>query len=333
MSKITFPKKIAKSTIIAYFNMTKKTILNKISISEILNNYSIGEIDSFHLIKNGLMHSNYFLQTVGGKFILRIFESRSDEQAMLEAKILNKLKISFVPVPQIISTKSGKLFSNYGEKRVAIFSFLLGEHILEKDITLAQIKSVGANMGQLHSLLKNFKPKEIFSKEDYDIDYIRKLLSEIKKENPDFPWKIEAYVLNILNAAIITALPRGINHGDMFDDNVLFIGNKVSGVLDFDDCYFGNFLGDLGCGLTYWCIDDEIDYQKCQCFVKAYESARRLSFGERKYLYEQTQLIALVHVVHLLMDKKNWNKITRPMKVINLLNNTTKEEFLRSIFS
>ncbi len=313
--------------------MAKKTVLSKTAISEILKNYSFGDVKNFCLIKNGFMHSNYFLQTSGGKFVLRIFESRTDDQAMLEAKILKKLKNSSVPVPLIISTNSGKLFSSYKEKRVAIFSFLEGSHVLEKNVTLAQIKNLGFAMGQLHSQLKNFKPKEISSKEDYSIEYIKKILLKIKKDYPDFPRKLETSIVNILNKIKIPPLPKGINHGDMFDDNVLFLDNKISGVLDFDDCYYGNFLGDLGCGLVYWCINNKIDYQKCRNFVKSYESVRMLNVKEKMYLYEQTQIIALVHLVNLLEDKINWRKITRPAKVLNLLVNTSKEDFLRGIFS
>ena len=55
-------------------------------------------------------------------------------------------------------------------------------HILEKNVTLAQIKNLGAAMGQIHSLLKSFRPKEISSKEDYTVEYIKKILLKIKKQ-------------------------------------------------------------------------------------------------------------------------------------------------------
>ncbi|HOX96771.1 MAG TPA: homoserine kinase [bacterium] len=312
--------------------MVKKTKLNRKIITEIVKNYNLGEIDHFFLIKNGFMHSNYFIQANTGNFILRVYESRTDEQALLEAKVLEKLKNSLVPVPKIIKTKTGELFSGLGKKRVAIFSFLDGSHVADADVTISQIKSVGVNMGRLHKLLQGYKPKEVFSKPNYDNNYVKETLEEIKKKHPTFPLKIEQRVLNVLNLIRIPSLPKGVNHGDMFDDNVLFKGNKVSGVLDFDDCYYGNFLDDLGCALTYWCINEKIDYKKIKAFINAYESEKKLSRKEREFLYEETLLIALVHVVHLLMDKKNWNKSIRPLNVVNILMNTPKDEFMRSIF-
>lgn len=313
--------------------MIKKTKLNKKQIAGILENYSIGEVGDFYLIKKGMMHSNYFLQTNCGKFILRVFEgSRTIEQAQLEVKVLEKLRNTTFPAPGIILTTTKKYFSNYGNKSVAIFKFLEGEYIVEEFLTLQHIKSVGKNMGALHCLLKGFRPKEIFLKSDYSKDYAMEVLIKIKKEYPDFLIKKEKYIQEVLEKINLPKLPQGINHGDMFDDNVLFKGQKVSGVLDFDDCYYGNFLGDLGCGLAYWCINHEIDFKKCRKFVQAYESERKLNSQEKKYLYEQTLLSALIHVVHLFEDRKYWKKDIRPIRVINNLTSINKKDFNKNIF-
>lgn len=315
--------------------MIKKTKLNRKSIVKILEDYDLGEVQNFHLIKNGLMHSNHFLQTDKGKYILRVFEGRCDDEAMLEMKTLERLNRANVLVPKIYLTTCGKYFSKHGKKRVAVFQFMNGAHIDDKQATVKQIRSVAANMGAIHVALKGFKPKEIGTKSGYDAKYVKKLLRYIKKENPDFPSELKAYVLDVLkelNLSEQSELPMGMNHGDMFDDNVLFEGEKVSGVLDFDDCFYGNLLSDVGCGLAYWCIKDEIDFKKCKAFVEAYQVKRKLNSRERKYLYEQTQLFALVHVLYLMMDKKNWKKKVRPMRVIDALRKADKEKFYNTIF-
>lgn len=308
-------------------------MLNKKQIEEILDSYAIGKIVDFKFIKNGFMHSHYFLQTDTGFFVLRIYEARTDDEALLEAKVLKRLDNTNIPIPNMIPTDTGKYFTEYKQKRVALFYFLPGKDIEEKQVTLTHIKNLGCVLGKLHKELTGFKPKEINSKNDYTVVYIKKILEKIKKEHTDFPVYHEKIILENLKKIDIPTLPKGINHGDMFGDNVLFVGSDVTGVLDFDDCYYGNFLGDLSRGLIYWCIGDFIDFQKCKCFVQAYIEQRSLNEEEIDYLYEQTLLIALVHAVHLLEDEENWTEELRPIKVINNLNKITKEEFYSRIFS
>ncbi|PIR03963.1 MAG: hypothetical protein COV59_02150 [Candidatus Magasanikbacteria bacterium CG11_big_fil_rev_8_21_14_0_20_39_34] len=313
--------------------MTKKTKLSKKQLLEILSNYNIGESFDFKLIKNGFMHSNYFLEANQGKFILRIYEARNDRQAILEVKVLEKLSFTNIPTPRILLTKEGKYFSEYKNKRIAIFHFLKGKHLEKKRITPKKIKNLGIVLGQMHSSLKNFKPTEVNSKKDYTTSYAKNILKKIKKEKKKNPIFQDEYILNSLKKIKLPKLPMGINHGDMFDDNVLFVGSNVSGVLDFDDCYYGNLLGDVSRGIIYWCIDDVLDFKKCRNFVQSYISQRNLNLKEVEYLYEQTLLIAWVHALHLLEDDVEWTIKLRPIRAIIDLSKITKGEFNLKIFS
>ncbi|KAL9647944.1 hypothetical protein ABK040_008213 [Willaertia magna] len=53
-------------------------------------------------------------------------------------------------------------------------------------------------------------------------------------------------------------LPHSIIHADIHESNVLFIedenGTHLSGVVDWDDCYYGCQLMDFVKGLYFWCI-------------------------------------------------------------------------------
>lgn len=130
----------------------------------------------------------------------------------------------------------------------------------------------------------------------------------------------------------IPKLPQGLNHADLHGDNVLFKENKVSGILDFDDRFYGNILSDVGSGIAFWCIDDKIDFEKCRFFIQAYQKERVLSQIEKEFLYEQTQMFMLVHLMYWLWDKNNWKDDIKPFKVLYNLKKITKEEFMKNIF-
>jgi homoserine kinase type II len=279
------------------------------------------------------MHSNFFVKAGKNRFVLRIFEhARSEEQAVLEVKILEKNKKGGLPVPAIIRLRNGKCFSEFEGKRAALFSFLKGAHVNIGKASPEQIRSVGLMMGKMHRVMRGFRAKEMFSKEKYDKSYALRFLARVKKENPELPGEIERYVVRNLEAIKQPELPQGIVHADMYGDNVLFKNNKVSGVLDFDDCFYGDLLTDIACGIMFWCIGNKIYYGKCRNFLDAYSNERKLTKIEKQSLFYQIRLFAVIHMLFLLLDRKNWNKKTKPVKTLELLDEAGREGFYEKLF-
>lgn len=312
--------------------MVEKIKLEEKSISKILEKYDLGKVLEVYLIKKGSVHSNHVLTTTKGKFILRVYQERTNEQIILEMKLLKRLSNVALPIPKVILNMKKEFITEYENKKIGIFTFLEGEHIKDKDATLKQIESIGFYMGKFHKNLEGFKPKEVLSKHNYDEKWVRQLLVNVKKDLPDLPISYQKYVLETLDNLKISQLPQGLNHGDLHDDNVLFKGDNVSGILDFDDCFYGNILSDVGSGIAFWCIDNEIDFKKCRSFIKAYEKERKLTSKEKEFLYEQTQLFMLIHLMYWLWKRENWKNNIKPFKVLNNLKKITKEKFIKKIF-
>ena len=314
--------------------MVKKTILDNKFVNDILSFYNIESYESFTLIKKGNLHSNYILITKKGKFVLRVFEEREENQIMLEMKLLEKLKNIDIPIPRVIKTHKNDYLIKLNGKYIAIFTFLNGTHI-ENNSSLKQVAEIGKYMGRFHKSLHKFKPLEIkYKNYNYNKAWVNKILEDVKKDNPNLPIKYETYILEILNSIIeVKKLPQGLNHGDLHEDNALFEGEKLSGFLDFDDCFYGNLLSDVGCGITFWCVDKQIDFQKCKSFLNAYEKERKLEENEKDYLYHQSLLFMLIHLIYWWWEEKNWDKDIKPLRVLNALKKTNKEEFNKKLFS
>jgi homoserine kinase type II len=83
------------------------------------------------------------------------------------------------------------------------------------------------------------------------------------------------------------ALPRGPIHGDLFRDNVLFDGERLTGILDFYFAGCDTWLYDIGVCLNDWCVDLDSgrpDPVREAAFIEAYESMRPLPPQERSLL-------------------------------------------------
>lgn len=313
--------------------MVDKTILTRSDVETILLHYDLGTVEEFSLIKKGCVHSNYILVMSLGTFVLRVYEERTMQQIILEMKLLEELSTVDVPTPETILTKEKTTLLEYAGKRIAIFTFMDGEHVEDRQANMQQIKSVGHNMGLFHKALVGFTPEEVEYKQAYDKNYVLDLLRQLQVVHFDFPHKYEQFILDTLEMIDVPdTLPKGLNHGDMHGDNVFFKGDTVSAILDFDDCFYGPLLMDLGSLIAFWCVNEDIDFSKCRALLESYGEHRTISDDEKKYLFEATQLFMLIHAIYWLWDENDWRDDIQPFKVLRCLDKVGKEKFYSGIF-
>jgi homoserine kinase type II len=79
-------------------------------------------------------------------------------------------------------------------------------------------------------------------------------------------------------------LPLGVCHGDLFRDNVLWQGPRLSALLDFESAAWGNFPYDLMVTALAWCFKDELEIENVKALFVGYSSVRQLTQGERAAL-------------------------------------------------
>ena len=110
--------------------MAVYTKLNQKMIEEILSHYSLGKLDSFKGIKEGIENTNYFLSVNKKKFILTIYEKRvkSDDLPFFSDLMSSLNKASF-KCPAPISNNNNETITNFEGKKLMIVSFL---HMMEK---------------------------------------------------------------------------------------------------------------------------------------------------------------------------------------------------------
>ena len=77
-------------------------------------------------------------------------------------------------------------------------------------------------------------------------------------------------------------LPQGIIHADLFPNNVLFIGDKLTGLIDFYFACEDIFAYDIGICLNSWCFDADGSFNltKSRALIRGYQSVRPLSEAE-----------------------------------------------------
>jgi homoserine kinase type II len=100
-------------------------------------------------------------------------------------------------------------------------------------------------------------------------------------------------------------LPRGLVHGDLFRDNVLFdAAGRLVALLDFESAFEGVLLFDVMVTMLSWCFGDDLDARLVRALVAGYEAVRPLEAVEREAdaLYTQACLVALRFTVTRITD-------------------------------
>ena len=205
--------------------MAVYTKFDKENIEEILSNYSIGKLNSSKGIQEGIENTNYFLLVGNKKYILTIYEKRvKSEDLPFFSELMAGLNQAGVKCPIPIINKQNQAISNYNGKKLMIVTFLEGK--AKKILSPENCKSVGAEVARMHEITKNFKIKR---KNDLSINSWRKLFNSVKKEcskiHQDLPQLIESNLIDV-EKNWPNALPKGIIHADLFNDNIFFKDEK-----------------------------------------------------------------------------------------------------------
>ena len=214
------------------------TKLLKEDIENFISEYSIGNLDSFEEIVDGIENSNFKIFCNNQPYILTIFEKRVTEQELpFFINLKNFLNKNNFKCPKAISDKNGKILKRIKNKTAVIISFLEGKSIEKPNSEMC--REVGKMVANLHNLTINFDEKRPNSLDlqDWKEIYIKCLNNKSEKFNETmYLLKNE---LDYLENNWPANIPRGVIHADLFRDNIFFKDEKISGVIDFYfACYY-----------------------------------------------------------------------------------------------
>ena len=245
-------------------------------------------------IKNGILNSNFYIETKNKKYILRIYEAnRTIDEELQELILLDKIS-SFIPVSRAIENIDNEYISIFNNKKFALFEYVEGSSIEKIDTHI--IREIAMNLGKLHSFSKEISFEKYNRKSRIDFEFY---YNEIKKSNFDFKFKNE--LLNLADEIIkynFSTLPSGVIHGDIFPDNVLLDEyNNIKVIFDFNESYYAPFIFDIAIVINFWIKVNNFDFftenNFIRDFLNYYSKYRKITKEELKLLDVACKKIAL----------------------------------------
>jgi homoserine kinase type II len=211
---------------------------------------------------------------------LRVYEERDRRGAVAETAMVERLASAGVPTPTPLRRTDGAHVSDMRGKPAALFPWRSGTMRCQAGVTADDLAQLGEALARVH-LAGATEPREAsrFRFEDLSARLDRIASSGDARFIGAVPGLRNA--LASAHAARDTALPRGLIHGDLFRDNVLWEGPRLAALLDFESASDGSFAYDLMVTLLAWCVGDDLDLRLARALCQGYERVRPL--GDREW--------------------------------------------------
>jgi len=254
-------------------------------LAQFLSGYDLGELLAYKGIAEGVENSNFLLHTSRGYFILTLYEKRvAEDDLPFFLALMEHLAARGLNCPQPVKNRSGGMLGRLAGRPAAIVTFLEGLWIRRP--SAAHCAAVGEALARLHLAGADFAPKRanalglaswrvLYEHAKTRGDSVREgLCAEIAKE------------LAALEKNWPRDLPDGVIHADLFPDNVFFLGETLSGLIDFYFACTDTLVFDVAICLNAWCFEPDHSYNvtKGRALLNAYARTRALSAAERAAL-------------------------------------------------
>lgn len=282
-------------------------VYTQISIDELnlfLSKYNIDNINEFSGIKGGTSNSNYLLTADNKKFILTIFEERTNQENLpFYFDLMNHLNAHDIKCPEVIKDKQGNFSNSIKQKHAVITSFLTGSS-LEK-IKPIHCSNLGLTIAKMHNASEKLNIKRENELGFDKLGIIIEKLKTYKKHIDDEKLKFIEDEFLFLSREISKDLPSGIIHADLFPDNIFFEENNLTGIIDFYFSCNDFYAYEIAICLNAWCFEDsnnEFNPTKAKYLLGSYNQERKFSNEEVEALPLLARASALRYLLTRLLD-------------------------------
>lgn len=254
-------------------------------LARFLSGYDVGELLSYKGIAEGVENSNFLVHTRTGNFILTLYEKRVAETDLpFFLGLMEHLAARGITCPQPVKNKQGGTLGKVAGRPAAMVTFLEGVWIRRP--SPGHCAAVGEALAHLHLAGADFRRTRANA---LSLASWRPLYEHAKARGDSVRPGLCAEIANELASLAKSwpdALPKGVIHADLFPDNVFFLGDRLSGLIDFYFACTDMLAYDIAISLNAWCFetDHSFNVTKGRALLNAYAKVRSLSSSERSTL-------------------------------------------------
>ncbi len=254
-------------------------------LGRFLAGYDLGELLSYKGIAEGVENSNFLVHTGTGHYILTLYEKRvAAGDVPFFLALMEHLASRGITCPQPVKARNGNTLGTLCGRPAAIVTFLDGMWMRRPDA--GHCAAVGEALARMHLAGADFSGKR---RNALSVTGWRPLFEQAADRADSVQHGMRAMIeteLGQLEKAWPRDLPQGVIHADLFPDNVFFLSDKLSGLIDFYFACTDTLAFDVAICLNAWCFEPDHSYNvtKGRNLLTSYIKTRPLSNAEREAL-------------------------------------------------
>jgi homoserine kinase type II len=269
-------------------------------LAPFLAGYDIGDLLAYKGIAEGVENSNFLLHSSHGYFILTLYERRVAERDLpFFLSLMEHLATRGITCPQPVKNRAGHMLGRVAGRPAAIVTFLDGmwirrpsaAHCAALGEALARLHLAGADFGgRRENALSVGGWRQLYTACAARADTVQPHLGNVL-----------ATEIDRLEAEWPRGMPQGVIHADLFPDNVFFLGDRLSGLIDFYFACMDTLVYDVAICLNAWCFEADHSYNvtKGRALLSSYARTRALSPQE----WENLPLLARGAALRFLLTR------------------------------
>jgi homoserine kinase type II len=296
--------------------MARLTRLDDGDIRALAAAFALGEVTVWGEVPAGTINSNHWVEAGGRRWFLRVNEGKSEADVRYEAGLIGELAARGVATPRPVVSIAGEPLALRRDRWVSVFPWVEGSQRALGEVSAADARAVGGALARLHragaGLVDHFARDGIYTTAhiaarveavaaDPRVAADPALTAAVADTREEMAW-LDG------RAADRARAPRGIIHGDLFRDNVLFAGacegegSCVAALLDFEQASLGAWVYDLAVCANAWCYTDQVVPELCAHLAAGYREVRPLDAVERALLWTELRASAVRFAVTRITD-------------------------------
>jgi homoserine kinase type II len=257
------------------------TDISEDDLKRFLTEYDAGELTSYKGIAEGVENSNFLLHTTMAPLILTLYEKRVEKGDLpFFLGLMHHLASRGLSCPLPLPRRDGALLGELSGRPAALISFLEGMWLRKPEAK--HCREVGKALAQMHVAGEGFSIKRpnALSLDGWQVLW-EKSEARADEVEPGLQDEIRGEI-EFLAANWPKNLPDGVIHADLFPDNVFFLGDQLSGLIDFYFACNDMLVYDVSICLNAWCFEKDGAYNvtKGTALLEGYRSVRRLGDDE-----------------------------------------------------
>lgn len=277
--------------------MAVYTELDEVDVAQFLQGFGLVRLVRLQATSSGIENTNYFVDADDSTgrshaLVLTLFE-RGDQQSLpYFVELTTYLSWTGLPVPAPYRDLQQQALHVLKGKACLLVPRFAGHHPVRPNVI--QCRMIGAALARMHLASDGFALRRENDRGAHWRQQVTQKLLPVLPE--DQRALLQAQVDDWQQQLPLLAhLPSGITHGDLFHDNALFEGDRLTGIIDFYNACHDLFIYDLAVLVNDWCstADFAFDPARLLGVLHGYESVRPLMQEERPFWPAMLRFAAL----------------------------------------